>query len=534
MLSENQKRRNEMRDLRILYFLDLSYNFGGSGNLLVNYAAMMQNAGCVVKVIIPIDRKGEYDSEYDRRCKKFRLPCGYAFISTAAEMPYVNVWDTMDSVPGIEKCVTEFRPDIMHSVQVNTAVELVARKYGIPHLMSVFQVKKNTFFVNYMKVYPSYHHADSVMYSESWKTGLGISSRCIRQGYHVLDLERSVKNDSINLICAGVVYRIKNRLAEIQLTERLLDAGVEVQLDLWGKHTDTEYVSDCVSYIREHHLQKHVHMKGFTSNIEEEMRNADVLLSCSFEESFPTVIVEALQGRVAVIATPVGGIPEIIRDGVNGYLTKGMKQEDFSEAFERYLRDRETGKLQEVIKNATQTFEDHFSVRKITKKLMNYYAWICQDNRTGICADKITEKEFREIWTEFMWVCEAPWNAGVYSDDDREFYRTRIWWIYHVKKMLIRMGKGRTKKVYLWGAGYWGEKIRKLLGTFMPEVFISGFIDSHKRGKYLGIPIFSPGMLKPLEDIVLIANNENYAEIAEALEQMGFEKNKSYFSFFYY
>ena len=48
MLSENQKRRNEMRDLRILYFLDLSYNFGGSGNLLVNYAAMMQNAGCVV------------------------------------------------------------------------------------------------------------------------------------------------------------------------------------------------------------------------------------------------------------------------------------------------------------------------------------------------------------------------------------------------------------------------------------------------------------------------------------------------------
>ena len=100
MLSENQKRRNEMRDLRILYFLDLSYNFGGSGNLLVNYAAMMQNAGCVVKVIIPIDRKGEYDSEYDRRCKKFRLPCGYAFISTAVEMPYVNVWDTMDSEIG--------------------------------------------------------------------------------------------------------------------------------------------------------------------------------------------------------------------------------------------------------------------------------------------------------------------------------------------------------------------------------------------------------------------------------------------------
>jgi glycosyltransferase involved in cell wall biosynthesis len=71
----------------------------------------------------------------------------------------------------------------------------------------------------------------------------------------------------------------------------------------------------------------------------EHIANCDVFILTSFEEGMPTVILEALALEKPVIATAVGGIPELIKDGVNGILIPPRSPEHVAKGLERLLTD---------------------------------------------------------------------------------------------------------------------------------------------------------------------------------------------------
>jgi N-acetyl-alpha-D-glucosaminyl L-malate synthase BshA len=71
---------------------------------------------------------------------------------------------------------------------------------------------------------------------------------------------------------------------------------------------------------RSHHIEEHVHFTGKQDNIEEFLGISDLLLLPSETESFGLVALEAMACEVPVIASRVGGIPEVVTDGVDGYL----------------------------------------------------------------------------------------------------------------------------------------------------------------------------------------------------------------------
>lgn len=65
-----------------------------------------------------------------------------------------------------------------------------------------------------------------------------------------------------------------------------------------------------------------VSFRGWVSEAEKVAlyRAADLLLLPSYEEGLPYVIVEAMAARLPIISTPVGAIPEVIEEGINGFL----------------------------------------------------------------------------------------------------------------------------------------------------------------------------------------------------------------------
>src|SRR5207244_3581755 len=67
-------------------------------------------------------------------------------------------------------------------------------------------------------------------------------------------------------------------------------------------------------------LGDRVILAGFRGDLDQLLPALDLLVLPSFTEGLPNVVLEAFAARVPVVATAVGGTPEVITDGVSGYL----------------------------------------------------------------------------------------------------------------------------------------------------------------------------------------------------------------------
>ena len=72
-----------------------------------------------------------------------------------------------------------------------------------------------------------------------------------------------------------------------------------------------------------------------------ELSRVDVLLLPSLWEGLPVVVLEALAIGVPVVASAVGGVPEIIEDGQNGLLVRGHDPDHYAAAVRRLTQSRE-------------------------------------------------------------------------------------------------------------------------------------------------------------------------------------------------
>jgi glycosyltransferase involved in cell wall biosynthesis len=68
------------------------------------------------------------------------------------------------------------------------------------------------------------------------------------------------------------------------------------------------------------HVQRHVHFVGYREDIESVMARSDVVLLPSHTEGLPRSLMEAMALAKPVVATKVGGIPELVRNGIDGLL----------------------------------------------------------------------------------------------------------------------------------------------------------------------------------------------------------------------
>jgi glycosyltransferase involved in cell wall biosynthesis len=95
--------------------------------------------------------------------------------------------------------------------------------------------------------------------------------------------------------------------------------------------TDDLKIRECVEFIgRVPH-----------ENVQNYMNQSDVFVLPSLSEGFPVTILEAMACGLPVVATRVGGIPDIVEDGINGYLVDAMDQEMIAEALLKLLKDEE-------------------------------------------------------------------------------------------------------------------------------------------------------------------------------------------------
>jgi glycosyltransferase involved in cell wall biosynthesis len=98
---------------------------------------------------------------------------------------------------------------------------------------------------------------------------------------------------------------------------------------------------------------------------------ADVFAFSTFYEHHPFAVLEALATGLPVVTTTVGGIPETIESGKNGYLVEPFNPRQFSEKILRLLEN--PSEAQEMGKKARQTVEQQLDWRIVVKEAMKVY-----------------------------------------------------------------------------------------------------------------------------------------------------------------
>ena len=98
---------------------------------------------------------------------------------------------------------------------------------------------------------------------------------------------------------------------------------------------------------------------------------ADIFAFSTFYENLPFAVLEALSTGLPVVTTNVGGIPEMINNGKDGFLVEPANSRALADRILYYLEH--PAEASEMGLLARRNIEDHFDWRLIVKKVLKVY-----------------------------------------------------------------------------------------------------------------------------------------------------------------
>lgn len=152
--------------------------------------------------------------------------------------------------------------------------------------------------------------------------------------------------DEPRLVCVGRLAEQKGQLVLVEAAARLVAQGADVKLVLAG---DGPMRPQIEAAVEAHGLGDRVRITGWLSNdaVRAEMAAARVFVLPSFAEGLPVVLMEALALGRPVLTTFVAGIPELVRNGINGWLVPAGDEAALATAIADALRT-EPKRLEEM------------------------------------------------------------------------------------------------------------------------------------------------------------------------------------------
>jgi len=177
----------------------------------------------------------------------------------------------------------------------------------------------------------------------------GVPDSRLRVIYNGVDTERLDPGDAQKLreslgidpsafviACAGALITLKGFDTVIRALGITRGRGIDAHLIVAGEGPERGNLTRLAGQLG---VGAQTHLVGETGNIGTILRAADAVAVSSHIESFGLVAAEAGAAGRAVVATNVGGIPEVVEDGITGLLVAPRDEKAFAEALTRLARD---------------------------------------------------------------------------------------------------------------------------------------------------------------------------------------------------
>ena len=296
----------------------------------------------------------------------------------------------------LAKALRKIRPDVVHTHKYKDSFigTLVARSLGIPYVVRIVHGLPEPFMGLRNAKMVAYTAADRLMTGwlvdrvvavssdiERVLIGLYGSNRvsCIHNGIDLaavrvttsreaLRRKWQIPEDAVVIGTVGRLVPVKGHAILLDAT-RILQASIgNVALVLVG---DGPLRKDLEANAKRLGLEKSVIFAGQQDQSYDFMNMMDVFVLPSLHEGIPMVVLEALALQRPVVATRVGGIPEVIEHGQTGFLAEPSDASSLARLLQRLVEDLPMAVS--IGKAGRTRVEEKFTARTMAGKTAELY-----------------------------------------------------------------------------------------------------------------------------------------------------------------
>lgn len=342
---------------------------GGAEIMVEHLSTELKIKGYDVKIVSLYN----YHSVISERLAKRQVPIVYLNKKKGLDLKIVfNLFQLMK----------EIKPDVVHTHLYAAPYAMIAALFArIPikvhtiHNIATKEEGKPKRMIN--RIFYQYCHVIPVSISPLVK-------RTILEEYHLednqtpmiyngIDLEESVpkeeyesSRDTIKIVHVGSFKEQKNHLGLIASFRLFCDQYPDATLTLIGSGALEKQTED---YVRELGLENNVVFLGLKAKVYPFLNEADIFVLPSLWEGMPISLIEAMASGLPIVATHVGGVPDMLEDHESGLLVD-INNADIAAALIELANNAE---LRKKLGSNARCASKQFTAQKMTEEYIELY-----------------------------------------------------------------------------------------------------------------------------------------------------------------
>ncbi len=363
--------------MNIIYIIS-SYDIYGAEKVIINDCLFLLNKGYKIMIVI-IRPKGEFP--FLAKARKMGIPCwhlasNYKFDITA--------------IFKLKNIIKEQKCDLVHSNGYKSDVIsiLACRLAKIPVVTTVHGWTSDNFKVRIYERMQAlcWRFFDKVIcvcdFYRKKAQSLGVPAHNLKVIYNGIIIKNYTQEQSLlrmSSLRVGIIGRLSNEKGHgyfLEAAAEVLKTNPMVSFVIIGDGPERENIEKFIAKLK---IKKNIILLGYIENIEKIYEDLDLVVISSLREGLPIVLLEAMQYGKPVIATKVGGIPEVIRDRKDGILVEPRSSSAITNALIELIKD-ENLRI-EFSANAKKRIIEEFSCQRRIEEIEELYSQVIAKER---------------------------------------------------------------------------------------------------------------------------------------------------------
>ncbi|RQW05867.1 glycosyltransferase family 1 protein [candidate division KSB1 bacterium] len=206
------------------------------------------------------------------------------------------------------------------------------------------------------------------------KIGLELGPYLARGKTNDLKQSLGLADDAILVGTVGRLVPIKNFAMALRVMAKIRISNPRVHLCIAGDGPERGRLAELA---KELDLHQAVHMPGWIFNMPSFYAGIDIFMLTSLNEGTPVSILEAMASRCPVVATAVGGVPDLIKDKVNGYCCASNDVTAMSNHINSIIKNQKMAS--DLCEAARQFVIQEYSKEKFISEIEDlYHGLVCE------------------------------------------------------------------------------------------------------------------------------------------------------------